>query len=98
MGHEVIIYGAIECAWHFDQMQLQQSHNKSVLGNLPTTDEWPWLTRSMFTLPDCYPQGIYQTPVIHFGLSMKDGVPRDSCTIESSEPVWPMRERECVDG
>jgi len=98
MGHEVIIYGVIESVMHFNNLLVQQENNRSVLGNLPATDEWPWLTRSMFTVPESYPRGIYHTPVIHFGLSMKDDAPAPLASTVDGRPEWPMRDRECVDG
>ncbi len=76
MGHELIIYGVIEGA-----VAGQRSHshlhgrNEAVIESLPETDDWPWLTRAMFQLPAGRPQGTYRTQIIHFGLSMKDGIP-----------------------
>ena len=76
MGHEVIIYGIIEGASAGPRdYRLHQRKNETVLESLPETDDWPWLTRAMFQLPSPHPQGTYQTQIIHFGLSMKDGAP-----------------------
>jgi hypothetical protein len=46
--------------------------NCEALATVPEDDDWPWVVRSIFALPGPYPQGVYQSQVIHFGLSMKD--------------------------
>jgi hypothetical protein len=75
MGHQVIIYGMIECPAAGDHLRPLKKHNETVISGLPAEDQWPWLTRSMFALPGNWPQGTYLEQIIHFGLSMKDDPP-----------------------
>lgn len=73
MGQVSVIYGAIlGSRWSIDDPWRLQKLNSTVLEQLPTTDDWPFLTRSMFALP-CMPTeiGHYRQQVIHFGASFK---------------------------
>ena len=81
MGHEVIIYGCIEGApWRSgDEYRRLQEWNATVITELPSEDEWPWLVRGMFSVPGPWPEGTYQTQVIHFGASLKDEPGDRSC-------------------
>lgn len=72
MGHQVIIYGMIECPAAGDQGRRLKAINESTINSLPAEDEWPCLTRSMFALPSGWPHGTYREQIIHFGLSMKN--------------------------
>ena len=75
MGSESIIYGIIEGAtWRSDDFRRLHRLNRQILDQaLPMTDEWPFLTRGMFSIPgeECH-EGTYRTQVIHFGASIKD--------------------------
>lgn len=68
MGHEVIIFGCINGA---DAAHLH-AKNAAVIAALPAEDEWPFLVRGMFALPERWPFGTYRAHVIHFGASFKD--------------------------
>lgn len=96
MGHQVVIYGAIHSMLSRDRQAYQ--HNHSVLDRLPITDEWPWLTRSMFSAASEYPVGVYEQEIIHFGLTMKDDpATRDPGPL-TSPPIlgWRYDGRHCV--
>jgi hypothetical protein len=73
MGHEANIVGFIDGAtWRTgSEYRRLQLANAGVIAALPATDEWPFLTRGMFALPDTEPYGIYRSQIIHFGLSIK---------------------------
>ncbi len=76
MGHEVILFG---CIVGVDPEHLH-TRNSAVIVDLPVDDEWPFLGRGMFALPERWPRGTYRSHVIHFGASLKD---------EPSDPsVW----------
>lgn len=80
LGHEVIIYGCIEGAdWRPEQYRWLQQRNAAVIAELPSVDEWPWLIREMFGVPDLRIEGTYRTQVIHFGASLKDEPPDRTC-------------------
>lgn len=75
MGSESIIYGKIEgAAWRSEDGQKLHRLNRFILDEvLPVTDDWPFLTRSMFSIPgENSHEGTYRTQVIHFGASIKD--------------------------
>ena len=55
------------------------THNIQVINNLPDEGEYPWLTRRIFGFPPPWPHGTYRSPIIHFGLSLKDGSPDEKC-------------------
>src|SRR2546426_3154599 len=80
MGIGVIVHGFIVCPGWGHQVEDQRvfHHNKKVIEQLPVSDpEWPFLTRSMFSMLPlrtavelCVPQ--YESQVIHFAGSYKD--------------------------
>ena len=74
VGHEVIVYGCIQGAQGRREKDLDplQLWNAPVIAELPEEGEWPWLVRGMFALPAPWPQGTYQSQLIHFGASLKD--------------------------
>jgi hypothetical protein len=90
VGHEVIVHGSITGATYKsgsdDLYRFLQNRNGEVLATLvhPEADQWPWLNRSMFSLPGPWPQGTYQQQVIHFGASIKDDAPHEN----TFEELW----------
>jgi hypothetical protein len=74
MGFESIIYGRIDGpTWRPHDYRKLQRLNREVIDALPETDDWPFLTRSMFAVPGEEPeQGTYRSQVIHFGASLKE--------------------------
>lgn len=73
MGHESVVYGCIVGAgWKVTDRGRLQRLNRAEMIALPETDEWPFLTRSMFAIPDdaCL-AGTYRSQPIHFGATFK---------------------------
>ena len=99
MGHELTIYGIIEGATaSSDDYRRFQRLNEEAINRLPDDDEWPWMTRDMFQFPATEPVGTYQTQIVHFGLSMKDGVPlKDSADYDPIEN-WRNPARDSITG
>jgi hypothetical protein len=53
-------------------MRRLQRLNRAEIATLPETDEWPFLTRSMFAIPGDEPkEGTYRSQLIHFGATFK---------------------------
>lgn len=73
MGHESLVYGCIVGArWKVTDMRRLQQLNRAEIATLPETDEWPFLTRSMFDIPGDEPEdGTYRNQLIHFGATFK---------------------------
>ena len=73
MGHESLVYGCIVGErWKVTDMRRLQRLNRAEITTLPETDEWPFLTRSMFSVPGDEPvEGSYRSQLIHFGASFK---------------------------
>lgn len=75
MDQESIVYGCIKdlACEENDQTGLQRrSVNREVMLSLPAADEWPFLSREMFSVPTIeMGAGGYQTEVMHFGASYK---------------------------
>lgn len=72
MSSESIVYGFIEGATYEGPAyrQLQES-NLAVLAELPDEDDFPCLTREMFSAPPPHGRrGTFRVQVIHFGASM----------------------------
>ena len=71
MAHETIIYGFIEgSTYKQNEYRRLQNLNKKVINHLPTEDEYPSLSRSMFSYPDIpATRGSFRSQVIHFGCS-----------------------------
>jgi hypothetical protein len=82
MGHECVVYGYIYgTPWKPEEYRKLQELNCEVLDSLPESDEWPFLTRSMFSVPGWRAQeGTYQGQIIHFGASLKE--------LEYDWPQW----------
>jgi len=73
MTHETIIHGYIEGSTFTpkDYRKLQNL-NYEVINKLPEDDEYPYLSKSMFSIPEQdYAKGTYQSQIIHFGASIK---------------------------
>lgn len=72
MDQESIVYGCIKDA-PFEQEEFQHREaNRHAISTLPAANEWPLISREMFTLPTLRPVGgYYQTEVMHFGASYK---------------------------
>lgn len=83
MGLESVVYGMIRGrAYHVDRRNALHELNEIALNKLPTKDEWPFLTRGMFSFVphDSAPFGIYKSQIIHFGASFK--------SLEDEWPAW----------
>jgi len=74
MGQESFVYGGIVGArWNVANPHRLQQLNQQIVATLPTTDDWPFLTRQMFTLPGADPaDGLYRSQLIHFGATFKE--------------------------
>lgn len=88
MSHETIIYGFIEGAtWKPPEYRRFQEANLDVLGALPETDEFPPITRGMFSCTPLESPCTFRAQVIHFGGSMNglnfDAVPEWILKFES---------------
>ena len=73
MGHETIVHGCIQgSTFTTSEYRKLQNFNIEVIGKLPTKDEYPFLSKSMFSIPgQIYDEGTYRSQVIHFGGSIK---------------------------
>ena len=73
MGHETIVHGYIEgSTFKTDDYRALQTKNIAILEELPVQDEYPFLTRGMFSTPgQNYDEGTHRVQVIHFGGSIK---------------------------
>ena len=69
---ESIVYGCIKDIYGVgDDRERRRKNRKSIL-SLPQADEWPYLSREMFALPQVERiSDQYQTEVIHFGSSYR---------------------------
>ena len=81
-----------------DLYRLLEERNAAAIAAIPDDDNWPWLIRSHFTLPDRTPEQKYRSQVIHFGLSLKDDPPRCDSSEYDADEGWPADHRECVTG
>src|SRR5437879_1072813 len=73
MGHESTVYGVIIGATYksTDYRRLQRL-NRQVIDALPETDDWPFLTRGMFSINGERPEdGTYRCHTIHFAATFK---------------------------
>lgn len=73
MGHISVVYGnIIGATWKTDDYHKLQRLNKTVIDNLPKSDDiFPWITQKMFLVPDPDKDKIYRDQVIVFGASYK---------------------------
>ena len=72
MSAESIVYGFIDGAtYEPPQYRILQRRNKAIPAHLPEHDEFPFLSRSMFSFPrERQTQGMFRAQIIHFGGSM----------------------------
>jgi hypothetical protein len=75
MDQESIVYGCIkDLAFDVDDPRGEQrrSVNREVMLALPSVDEWPVLSKEMFSIPgERARHQEYQTEVLHFGASYR---------------------------
>jgi hypothetical protein len=73
MSHETILYGYIESATYTsEEYRKYQKLNLQIIKRLPDEDEYPYLSRHMFSAPPAnYYRGTFRVQIIHFGGSMK---------------------------
>lgn len=75
MDQESIVYGCIKDLAYGDADEKEierRSINREVMLALASADEWPFLSREMFSVPSLEQDGTgYQTEVMHFGASYK---------------------------
>src|SRR5262245_23383935 len=70
MGHETLVYGFISGALSREKHDFH-GRNRRILGALPGNDEFPFLTRGMFScIRMDQSRQVFRTPIIHFGGSM----------------------------
>lgn len=72
MGHISVVYGRIIGeSWNNDYHKLMRL-NKNIIKGLPANyDNFPWITRNMFSAPDPDQDHIYCSQAIAFGASYK---------------------------
>jgi hypothetical protein len=94
MDEESIVYGCIKDTLYASQgsdAQLHRDNNRKVLMSLPSVEDWPLLSREMFSMPvpltDLYQM---QTDVMHFGSSYK--------AVEHEWDQWIARFEEMLKG
>jgi hypothetical protein len=82
MTEQSIIYGYIQGAeWMSSDPRKLHRLNRQIIENLPVKDTFPYLTRSMFSIPgDDIEQGTFRSQIIHFAASMREA--------ESQWRVW----------
>ncbi|MFT3824218.1 MAG: hypothetical protein QM731_09870 [Chitinophagaceae bacterium] len=73
MGHISIVYGKIIGElWRTEDYHRLHRLNKRVIDALPEEDDtFPWISRSMFAVPDPGKDKLYRDQVIVFGASYK---------------------------
>jgi len=74
MSFETLVYGYIDSVpWRQDDYRKYQRRNLELLNALPEKDEYPFLSRGMFSAPGFEPaEGTHRSHVIHFGASYKN--------------------------
>lgn len=72
MDQESIVYGCIKDSAYFYHETERRKVNREAMLQLPSADEWPFLSHEMFAIPQLEGlHGQYQTEVMHFGASYK---------------------------
>ena len=71
MSHNTKVYGYINGAtWKTEDFYRLHRLNTEIIASLPETDNnFPYLNRSMFSIPD--EQGVFRQQIITFGASYK---------------------------
>lgn len=79
MSHEAIVFGIIVGPLIKPKDRKEgvdprrpQMLNEVAIRSLPSDDDWPWIDKSIFSLPGPNPEGTFRCQVIHFGFSIKD--------------------------
>jgi hypothetical protein len=74
MSFETLVYGYINSIpWRKDDYRKYQRRNLELLNELPEKDEYPFLSRGMFSAPGFEPaEGTHRSHVIHFGGSYRN--------------------------
>jgi hypothetical protein len=71
MSNQSVVYGCIKVTLpgnNPEDVRKRRAINRSVLTNLPPTDEWPLLSCDMFSLPsDSLNLDVLTSDVLHFG-------------------------------
>jgi len=72
VDQESIVYGCIkDAAYNRDEHEHRDINRRALLA-LPSANEWPLISREMFSIPKLKSgAGYYQTDVLHFGASYK---------------------------
>jgi hypothetical protein len=80
MAHNTKVYGYINGAtWKTEDFYRLHRLNTEIIASLPETDnDFPYLNRSMFSIPD--EQGVFRQQIITFGASYK--------TLEHEWDLW----------
>lgn len=75
MDQESVVYGCIKDTIYSsesDQMEFHRQVNEGVMTDLPSVDDWPLLSREMFSMPaTANDLDDVNTNVVHFGTSYK---------------------------
>jgi hypothetical protein len=72
MEQESIVYGCIKDAAYDREEYQHRGANRRALLSLPAANEWPLISREMFSIPgNNSGSSQYQTEVMHFGASYK---------------------------
>ncbi len=72
MDQESIVYGCIKDSIHDNHQNARIKVNREAMLSLPSADEWPFLCKEMFSIPEVADHSeYYQTEVMHFGASYK---------------------------
>lgn len=73
MGNQAVVYGFIEGFQNFPTDRMYADWNRSVLGNLPEDDDYPYLVKEMFSISESNVVSLrYCFQIIHFGASYKN--------------------------
>jgi len=94
MDQESIVYGCIQDTLYSssgEDAQVHRDTNRNVLMSLPSIEDWPLLSREMFSMPvPCTDLFQMQTDVMHFGSSYK--------AVEHEWDQWIARFEEMLKG
>lgn len=72
MDQESIVYGCIKDVPDSTNYSERLRINREAMLSLPSADEWPFICKEMFAIPDAKVlNNNYQTEVMHFGASYK---------------------------